>query len=113
MDGYGTLEINSTLVLASTIPFFNGPATWSNREMTSISTCTSDGFCTTVTLKNYEFSSNISGTFVTISPLLQKDDQMMWTCFFRNKTESYTIIISKYLLCSIKMKNNFMKTIII
>lgn len=85
-------------MLASKITMFNGPATWSNRDMTSISTCTSNEFCTTLALENYEFYGNISGTFVKISPLLPKDDNMMWTCYFGNKTEFYTIILSKYLL---------------
>ncbi|XP_063443290.1 uncharacterized protein LOC134723660 [Mytilus trossulus] len=92
IKGYGTLELNSQFELGCQIVSFQGQASWSNTNIGSI-TCMSDGSCTTLVKDNFNFSGNSSGIFVIINPLLEKDDQMEWTCIHDNMTTSYTVEI--------------------
>ncbi|XP_063416787.1 uncharacterized protein LOC134699025 [Mytilus trossulus] len=91
--GYGSLQLNSPFVLACYIPSFNNSgATWSNTNLSS-NTCDSNGFCQKPTVGNSNFSANESGIFVEIDPLLEKDDNIKWTCFYDSKNISYTVEI--------------------
>ncbi|CAC5416042.1 unnamed protein product [Mytilus coruscus] len=98
IKGYGSSKVNSQFLLACYIPSFNSGATWStsNAYITPI-TCTSGGFCETVSRDNYRFFGNASGIFVVIDPLQHKDNQMKWTCYFASARTSYTIKINSEL----------------
>ncbi|XP_076109156.1 uncharacterized protein LOC143078017 [Mytilus galloprovincialis] len=92
IEGYGSLKLNSHLLLACQISSFEGPATWSNSNMQRI-TCHKTGFCDLKTQDNFMFLGNTSSIFVIIDPLLKKDDQMTWTCFYDSSNISYTVKI--------------------
>ncbi|CAC5387357.1 unnamed protein product [Mytilus coruscus] len=92
IKGYGSLKINSQLLLACQITSFNSGATWSNSNMPPIN-CDKGGFCDTFSKDNFRFSGNTSGIFVMIDPLLKKYDNMTWTCFYNSTNTSYTVKI--------------------
>ncbi|VDI51478.1 Hypothetical predicted protein, partial [Mytilus galloprovincialis] len=92
INGYGALISNSQFVLACEINSFDGQATWSSTYLLS-NTCNSKGFCTIFAKENLKFSGNSSGIFILMNPLLEKDDQIKWTCFYGLTNTSYTVDI--------------------
>ncbi|XP_071175100.1 uncharacterized protein [Mytilus edulis] len=72
IKGYGSSKVNSQFVLACYISPFSSGATWitDNAYFPTI-TCTSGGFCDTVSSDNYRFFGNASGIFMNQNYTMQ------------------------------------------